>query len=111
MLNGPVHWTEAGSPAAAGAGAQASARRRRERQVRARLLKIILKPYGLTLNDWSGTAYLLSSQTGRTELVNNLGELWGLAERILGRSCDPLDENFLSALATQQSATWSSIRR
>jgi hypothetical protein len=54
--------------------------------------------YGLSLADWQGTAYLLSSATGRTEIIDNLGHLWAAAEAMLGRACDPLDPALLGRL-------------
>ena len=49
--------------------------------------------------DWSGNAYLLTSRTGRTAIVDTVADVWPAAERISGRECDPLDERYLGALA------------
>ena len=92
MFEGQVHWTESKSPAA-----EAHAQRR-ERQARVRLVNTVLQHYGLTLAEWSGKSYVLSSRTGRTAIVGNLSELWGQAERLSGRRCDPLDERLLVSL-------------
>jgi hypothetical protein len=92
MLEGQVHWTESKGPAT-GAHAQW-----RERQARVRLVNTVLQHYGLTLAEWSGKSYVLSSRTGRTAIVDNLSELWGQAERLSGRRCDPLDERLLVSL-------------
>jgi hypothetical protein len=92
MLEGQVHWTESKGPAP-GAHAQW-----RERQARVRLVNTVLQHYGLTLAEWSGKSYVLSSRTGRAAIVDNLSELWGQAERLSGRRCDPLDERLLVSL-------------
>jgi hypothetical protein len=66
MLEGQVHWTESKGPAT-GAHAQW-----RERQARVRLVNTVLQHYGLTLAEWSGKSYVLSSRTGRTAIVVKL---------------------------------------
>ena len=58
----------------------------------------ILGSFGLTLSDWQGTAFQLSTRTGKTELVDNLGHLWMAAEALLGRPVDPLDPALLARL-------------
>ena len=89
MLEGQLHWTESKLPAA-----QVHSQWR-ERQARVRLVNAVLQHYGLKLTEWSGKSYVLSSRTGRTVIVDNLSELWGQAERLCGRRCDPLDERLL----------------
>jgi hypothetical protein len=92
MLGDQVHWTDSKRPAA-----EAHARWR-ERQARVRLVNTVLQHYGLTLAEWSGKSYVLSSRTGRTAIVDNLSELWIQAERLSGHRCDPLDERLLVSL-------------
>jgi hypothetical protein len=89
MLGDQVHWTDSKRPTT-----EAHAQWR-ERQARVRLVNTVLQHYGLTLAEWSGRSYVLSSRTGRTAIVDNLSELWGQAERLCGRRCDPLDERLL----------------
>ncbi|HYM04265.1 MAG TPA: hypothetical protein VET85_15030 [Stellaceae bacterium] len=101
VLGGNGHWSDSASAPAAFAGRSEPQTRLRERQARTRLLNTVLKPYGVVVKDWSGNAYLLSSLTGRTEIVDTLGALWGAAERLSGRLCDPLDEKILGILAGQ----------
>ena len=48
--------------------------------------------------DWQGSAFVLSTATGKTEIVDNLAHLWMAAERLLGRSCDPLDEELIGLM-------------
>src|ERR1700730_1428345 len=57
-----------------------------------------LKHYGMTLADWQGASFVLSTATGKTEIVDNLSHLWAAAERLLSRPCDPLDEELIARL-------------
>jgi hypothetical protein len=58
----------------------------------------VLKFYGLTLSDWQARSFVLSTATGKTELVEDLGHLWATAEMLLGRPCDPLDPDLIVRL-------------
>jgi hypothetical protein len=62
----------------------------------------VLKDHGVVVKDWSGSSYLLTSRTGRTAIVDTLGDIWGAAERLCGRSIDPLDEGYLATLVSHQ---------
>jgi hypothetical protein len=46
----------------------------------------------MNLADWQGSAFVLSTATDETEIVDNVAHLWMAAERLLGQRCDPLDE-------------------
>jgi hypothetical protein len=70
----------------------------RARQELTRLLCGVLKPYGLTVDDWAGSAYLLRTRTGNSVLVENLSQLWAQAEAMQRRACDPLDAGLLAEL-------------
>jgi hypothetical protein len=80
-------WTDA--PAVPFSNARATPRAARLRRVQ--VVNRILVKFGLELSDWQGAQYQLTSRTGRTEIVDNLAQVWQAAERILGRACDPLD--------------------
>ena len=96
MLGGQAHWTDSGRPTLT---VQTETHTRwRERQARVRLINTVLQHYSLSLAEWSGSSYVLSSRTGRRAIVENLSELWGQAERLSGRRCDPLDEQLLASL-------------
>ena len=84
------HWTDASARPATFAG--------RGGLERVALANRVLRPYGLKLADWQGASYVLSSATGRTEIVPHLAALWPAAERLLRRPCDPLDPGLLAAL-------------
>jgi hypothetical protein len=95
ILGDDGHWTDAsGSEAPAGAGRT----RRAQRLYRVRLANAALASAALELADWQGSRYVLSSRTGRAELVDNLAQVWQAAERILGRALDPLDPRFIERL-------------
>jgi hypothetical protein len=55
-----------------------------------RIANRILARFGLSISDWQGTAFLLATRTGKTEIIPDLGHLWPAAERLSGRLCDPL---------------------
>ncbi|MBO0765583.1 MAG: hypothetical protein J2P50_13485, partial [Hyphomicrobiaceae bacterium] len=74
------------------------AARRRERAHRVAAANRVLKYYGLVLADWQGASFVLSTHTGRTEMVENLAHLWAVAERLLGRPCDPLDTGLIARM-------------
>jgi hypothetical protein len=82
---GQPHWAEAGSS-------------RRARIERVRLVKRILGHFGLVLDDWSGSVYIVRDRKGRAEVVDDLGGLWAAAERLAGRPLDPLDPALVTAL-------------
>ena len=93
VLGGQAHWTESTRHAEAFAERVELHTRRRERQEQTRL-----KHYGLTLSDWSGASFVLKSATGRSQIVQNLGEVWIAAEALCGRACDPLADDLLQRL-------------
>ena len=102
VFGGKGHWSDSASAPAAFAGRAEPQTRLRERQARTRILNAVLKHQGIVVRDWSGNAYLLTSLTGRTAIVDTIGELWSAAERLSGRTCDPLDERYLGALANRE---------
>ena len=99
VLGGKGHWSDSASAPAVFASRTEPQTRLRERQTRVRILNAVLKHQGVVAKDWSGNAYLLTSRTGRTAIVDTIADVWPAAERISGRVCDPLDEQYLSRLA------------
>jgi hypothetical protein len=67
--------------------------------MRNRVANAVLGHYGLKLTALAGGSSLLQSRTGQTALVPHLGALWPAAERLAGRSCDPLDPGLIAALS------------
>ena len=95
MLGGEVHWSDASRPTA---DEEAASRRRRERQLRVAHLNRVLRGFSCIVSDWQGHAYLLSGFTGKTEIIDNLAQLWSAVERLSGRRADPLDADVLDRL-------------
>lgn len=84
----PGHWTEAGTATPGD--------RLRARFARAGLLDGLLRPYGLAAHDGGVVPGIqLSTLSGATTIVPDLGALWAEAERLVGRPIDPLDPAFL----------------
>jgi hypothetical protein len=92
-----VHWTDRHLEDRARAAAPGSdpvafqGDRRRDRAHRVVLVNEILRHYGLKLDDWGGSKYVLRDGKGRSEIVQDLGSLWPAAERLAGRALDPLE--------------------
>ncbi len=96
MGNGSF-WTDAaGRSEFEGSGERVTPRHERGRRVQ--LVNMILGGYGLTLRDWSGSAYVLEGKSGVSEIVYHLNGVWSAAERLAGRACDPLDPALLDRL-------------
>ena len=99
-----IHWTEKHAderaPASVDAGAKDENRRnrRRERVRRAAVTNKVLRHYALKVSDWSGSKYVLRDGKGRSELVQDLGSMWPVAQRLTGRPLDPLDPALQAAL-------------
>jgi hypothetical protein len=74
----------------------------RERMHRIRLANRILGYYGLQIEDWYGSKYVLRDKKGRSELVQDLGSLWVTAAKLTSRPLDPLDPKFLQNVGTWQ---------
>lgn len=101
VLGGKGEWSDSVNAPTVFAGRSQPQTRLRERQARTRILNTVLKHHGVSVKDWSGNTYLLTSRTGRTAIVETVSEIWSAAERIGGGSCDPLDERYLSSLTNR----------
>jgi hypothetical protein len=101
-----VHWTDHNfdeeSRTAIVVGDQPLRTRQRNRHHRADLANQILKYYGLKLEDWHGSKYLLSDRKGSSEVIHDLGSLWPVAEKLFKGKLDPLDPGFIEALLKDQ---------
>jgi len=96
VLGGEEHWTaKSGRPEVFGAGRT----RRAERLHRAAAANRILTLFGLRLDDWQGSAFVLSGPTGQREIVDTLPAVWAAAARMRGRTIDPLDPALLDRIA------------
>jgi hypothetical protein len=94
LAAGP-HWAD-GTADRRQVGARRSALR--GRLVRAALLDRVLSPFGLRVEEWEETAYVLRSATGETVLAADLTSLLAEAERLARRPLDPLDPAYLARL-------------
>src|SRR5258708_35573672 len=98
VLGSSEHWADAAARPGVFTRNIDAWERRRERTNRVAGASRVLGFYGLTLSDWQGTSFVLSTATGKTELVDNLGHLWASAEKLLGQPCDPLDPALIARL-------------
>src|ERR1700674_2211396 len=98
VLGGSEHWTDAVARPGVFTRNTDAASRRRERMNRVAAANRVLKHYRMNLADWQSTAFVLSTATGKSEIVDNLAHLWIAAERLLGQPCDPLDEELIGLM-------------
>lgn len=96
VLGGPAHWSE-GSAWLDGAPT-----RRAERQRQVRLCNTLLAGLRLKLDDWQGSSFVLSSPTGRHEVLSTLPEIWAMAERMAKTQFEPLDPEFWAQIGERQ---------
>jgi hypothetical protein len=76
--------------------------RQRGRHHLTRLANQILTLYGLKVEDWHGSKYLLTNKKGNSEIIHDLGGLWQTAEKLLGGKLDPLDPLLIKKLTDVQ---------
>ena len=72
VLGGAEHWTDAVARPGVFTRNTDAASRRRERMSSVAAANRVLKHYRMSLADWQGSAFVLSSATGKTEIVDNL---------------------------------------
>jgi hypothetical protein len=90
VLGSAEHWADAAVRASVNSRNADPVARRRERARRVRIANVVLAQFGMSVADWQGSAFLLSTRTGKTEIIADLGHLWPAAERLSSRLCDPL---------------------
>jgi hypothetical protein len=98
VLGGAEHWTDAVARPGVFTRNTDAASRRRERIRQVAAANRVLRHYRVNLADWQGTAFVVSTATGKTEIVDNLGHLWTAVERLIGKPCDPLDAELITAM-------------
>ena len=101
VLGGADHWADAAARPGIYTRNIDGLQRRRERAHRIACASRVLRYYGLTLSDWQASSFVLSTATGKTELVQDLGHLWSAAEKLLGRPCDPLEPDLIIRLESE----------
>lgn len=72
--------------------------RRRLRMRRVNIANKILQYYGLKVNDWNGSRYMLYDKKGMGKVVYDLGSMWQIASEMCHKKIDPLDPEFLKYL-------------
>lgn len=94
-----VHWTDQTSDDSDTVRVGEKQRdRQRTRIERVNLCNQIFTHFGLKLEDWNGSKYILKDRKGTTEVVHDLGTLWTSAEKMLNHPIDPLDPKLLEKL-------------
>ncbi|GHQ73512.1 hypothetical protein VN1235_00830 [Helicobacter pylori] len=71
---------------------------KRARLKRVGLLNRILVFYGLKIDDWQGTKFVLRDKKGQSVIVNDLGDLWDKAQKLAKKEMDALDSHLLAFL-------------
>lgn len=100
VLGRSAHWTDmTGRAEFEASGTKVT--RRYERARRAAMIRPLFDKIGLTLEDWSGSSWLVSNSEGKNEEVYQLTEIWSAAERLAGRPCDPLDPKLIESLLAE----------
>ncbi|MFP6288634.1 hypothetical protein ACLGEF_00715 [Helicobacter pylori] len=79
--------------------------RKRARLKRVGLLNQILAFYGLKINDWQGTKFVLCDKKGQSVIVNDLGDLWDKAQNLAKKKMDALDSHLLAFLNQNTNTT------
>ena len=72
VLGGNEHWADAAAREGVFTRNADPMLRRRERANRVRLANRVLALYGMRLSDWQGASFLLSTLTGKSEIVEDL---------------------------------------
>src|ERR1700730_18491930 len=76
VLGGPEHWTDAVARSGVFTRNTDAPDRPRERMNRVAAANRVLSHYRMNLVDWQSSAFVLSTATGKTEIVDNLAHLW-----------------------------------
>ncbi len=97
-LGGGDHWTDATARPGVFSNAADPLQRRRARARRIASANRVLAAYAMRLADWQGSAYILTTATGKRAMVDDLAHLWTVAETLAARPCDPLDTALLARL-------------
>jgi hypothetical protein len=94
-----VHWTDRRNVEGSAIPGEDQLRfYRRERLHRASRANRILCHYGLKVEDWNGSKFVLSDRKGRQEIIDDLGGLWPAAEGLVGHKLNPLDPALIAKL-------------
>jgi hypothetical protein len=98
VMGGNEHWTDAAARPGVFTRNVERLDRRRERTRRVSAANRVLAAFAMSLSDWQGSAFVLATRTGKSEMIEDLGHLWPAAERLSGRVCDPLDPALIARM-------------
>jgi hypothetical protein len=98
VIGGNEHWTDAAARPGVFTRNVERLDRRRERTRRVSAANRVLAAFAMSLSDWQGSAFVLATRTGKSEMIEDLGHLWPAAERLSGRVCDPLDPSLIARM-------------
>lgn len=93
-LGGEDHWTISTMDPEA-----AHHERRRVRAYRVALINRVLASWRVQVEDFQATSYILTTATGKREIVQDLGGIWQQVESMTNGELDPLDLDFLQSLS------------
>ncbi|MEP7457395.1 hypothetical protein [Phyllobacterium sp. SB3] len=104
VLGGSEHWADAVARPGVYTRNGDGTDRRRERANRVRVANRVLASFGMKLSDWAGTSFVISTRTGKSEIIEDLGHLWPAVERLSGKVCDPLNPDLIANIEAARDA-------
>ncbi|MDL0105192.1 hypothetical protein [Campylobacter vicugnae] len=90
-----LHWSDLGGNGSTITVGDTQGQRLKSRLKKVKYANKILSFYALKLSEWQNSKYILSNKTGKSVIVNDLGDLWSKAESMLGRNLDILEPKLL----------------
>lgn len=102
LVGGAEHWSEMRQTPQQKDDSLSQGSRQRERLHRTALLNRVTRHYGVQVQDWAGTSWILSHATGETAVIDQLALLWPTVERLAKTRCDPLSPSLLASLVTRR---------
>lgn len=99
-LTQTLHWSEAnlGDTKKEMIVGEEAGSRAKARIKRVKILQKILGFYGLCIDDWQGSKFILRDKKGNTALANNLADVWQSAQNLTSIQLNPLDSKLLQYL-------------
>ena len=76
--------------------------RLRLRRERIALINSWLAPLKIKVSDFHGSAYILAGSTGRQEIIQDIGQLWSMAEQMSSTMIDPLNDAYLALIDNEK---------
>lgn len=90
-----LHWSDLNSSNATISVGETQGDRLKSRLKKVKYANEILGFYALKLSEWQNSKYILTNKTGKSVIVNDLGDLWSKAQEMLGRNLDILEPKLL----------------